>query len=461
MAIGPTGTELDTVQEPKRAALTPENVTRVHQAIWTARGDRVGRAFELPPCPYSADELAALDGAGRRVGYLPPEVATQRTRHVLGEIFPLMGCYSLQPDNEVANIVSWPGWFDYESSIDAPYLDTDEAALLEQVSADGRELMSMNQYIVATQDSNLFTGQYLDERRTWTRIGIRVTGRIVCVRCDGDEMAEGMGDEPPVPGSLLTGFDLHPSFRSSFTGGRTFSTARSQQGVLSEPEPSVPVRGIHPSQLRELDLDVEWQRQVGKFIDAGFHTELGMSVDDYVASLPQFAPQPPEYWGRLDMPIVVEARIPWERQYDLIGIYTSPFMVHFPKPMPSGPDSFHRDDPYAAWFNKWGQRFAGSISPGDARAALEADEVGANLQEGGAMISAYPELNSAARFFDFIGYVFPAEEVGGEVYFDPIERTPGICRWRGRPEFACNLYPLAFSVFRPLIRGRAITTSTS
>lgn len=134
---------------------------------------------------------------------------------------------------------------------------------------------------------------------------------------------------------------------------------------------------------------------------------------------------------------------------------------HFPKPVQPSPDSAHRDEPHAGWFNKGGQRFASPTSPGDARAALAADEAGANLQEGAAMLGAYPELNTAARFFDFIGYVFPAEEVGGDVHFDPIERTPGFCRWRGRPEFACNLYPLAFSVFRPLIRGRAITTATA
>ena len=44
------------------------------------------------------------------------------------------------------------------------------------------------------------------------------------------------------------------------------------------------------------------------------------------------------------------------------------------------------------------------------------------------------------------------------VYIGRMTRIGRICRWRGRPEFACNLYPLAFSVFRPLVRGR--TTST-
>lgn len=446
------------VHDPVGGELTPEHLTELHRRIWTARGELAGLRLAVPPCPYTPAELAELAQAGRRVAYLPPEVATRATRHVLGTIFPLMDCYSLHPDNEVENLVSRPGWFDYDAAIDAPHLGTDEAELLAAVAAQGRELLSMNQYVVATQDSRLFTGHYLDERRTWARIGIRVSGRIVSVRCDGDEMAEGMGDEPPVPGSLLTGYDLHPEFRAPFAGGRSFGVAGAERDVRTEPEPPAPVRGIHPAQAGTRDPDTEWQRQAGGLVAAGFAAELGLSAAEYLESLPRFTAQSPEYRGRFDAPVLVETRVSWERQYELFGIRISPFMAHFPQPVATGPDSAHRAAPYAAWFTKWGQRFPGPTSPDDARAALAPDEVGANLQEGGAVVHAFPELVASARFFDLVGYVFPAAAVGGEVHFDPVERTPGICRWRGRPEFACNLYPLAFSVFRPLVRGR--TTST-
>ncbi|GAY07625.1 hypothetical protein [Pseudonocardia sp. N23] len=447
-----------TLEEPRGAELTPGHLTALHQRIWDERAETAGLRLVVPPCPYSAAELAELEKAGRRVGYLPPEAATRATRHVLGTIFPSMGCYSLQPDNEVENLVSRAGWFDYETAIDAPYAGTDEAELLEQVRAAGRDLLSMNQYIVAAQDSRLFTGRYLDERRTWPRIGIRVSGRIVCARFDGDEMAEGLGDEPPVPGSLLTGYDLHPDFRAPYTGGRSAGVARSGRGVEVEPEPRAPQRGVHPSQEGELDLDAEWRRQVDGLVEAGFAGELGMGPEEYAASLPRFAPQPPEYRGRFDAPVVVETRIAWERQYELLGIRVSPFMALFPDAVPWHPDSAHRDRPYAAWFTRWGQRFEGPTSPDDARADLRPDEVGANLQEGSAVLHAHPALNDAARFFDLVGFVFPATEIGGGLPFETIDRTPGICRWRGRPEFAANLYPLAFSVFRPLVRGRAVTT---
>ncbi|MEU7815957.1 hypothetical protein [Pseudonocardia sp. NPDC049154] len=445
------------LDEPRGADLTPTHLTRVHQRIWTARGELAGRTFIVPACPSTVAELAALERAGRRVGYLPPEVATRSARHVLGTIFPLMRCYSLQPDTEVENVAGRGGWFDYEAAIDAPYLGTDETALLERVAADGRALLTMNQYIVAAQDSRLFTGRYLDEVRTWTRIGIRVTGRIVAARFDGDEIAEGLGGEESVPGSLLTGYDLHPDFTSPFTGGRTSGVAAAERHLPVVVEPPAPVRGVHPVQLANPDPDVEWRRQADRLAAAGFAAELGLSAEDYLASLPRFGPQPASYRGRFDAPVLVETRIGWERQYALLGIRISAFMAFFPPPVPVGPDSVAPEVPYTAWFTRWGQRFTEPTAPDEARAALAPDEVGANLQEGGAVVAAFPELVDSARFFDLIGMVSPADEVGGEVSFPALERTPGICRWRGRAEFACNLYPLAFSVFRPLVRGREIT----
>ncbi|MCW0213113.1 MAG: hypothetical protein OJJ54_07125 [Pseudonocardia sp.] len=446
-------------EPPPDAALTADGLTRLHQRLWTERGNRIGRDLTVPPCPYTADELAALAAGNRRVGYLPPEVATRATRHLLGAMFPAMDCYSLQPDNEVENLVTRPGWFDYEAAIDAPYGDTTEAELRRRVADDGRELLNLNQYIVAAQDSRLFTGHYLDERRTWPRIGILVTGRIVCVRVDGDEMAEGLGDEPPQPGALLTAYDLHHDFKAPYTGGRSFGVARSERAASVTPEPPAPARGIHASQLGPTDPDAEWRRQVDRLVDAGVAAELGLTPEQYAASLPRFTARPPTYAGRFDAPVIVETRVEWRRLFELFGIRVSPILAVFPPAVPTGADSAHRDEPYAAWFTRWGQRFDGPTSPEEARAALRADEVGANLVEGGAVAHAFPELVESARFFDHIGEVLPAAEIAGPLPFEPIDRTPGICRWRGIPEFGCNLYPLAFSVFRPLVRGREITTA--
>lgn len=159
---------------------TPELITKFYQTIWRARGESVDMVFEVCPCPFTQKELTALEQQRkRRVGYLPAELATQQNRHILGRMFPQMRSNSVQKNNLVTNDKNPYGWFDYEIEVDAPYLNTNEKQLIERLTEDGRKLLSLNQYIVAGQDSKLLTGRYLDEERTWTRLGSRNKGLIV------------------------------------------------------------------------------------------------------------------------------------------------------------------------------------------------------------------------------------------------------------------------------------------
>lgn len=196
------------VKEYKAKPHTPELVTQTHQAIWQARGELVGATYEVTPCPYTQKELVDLETSGKRVGYLPTELATQQSRHILDEMFPKMGSESVQKGNLVTNDENPSGWFDYEAGIDAPYLDTKEEQLMERIAKDGRNILSLNQYIVAGQDSKLFTGQYLDETRTWVRLGSRDEGRVV-------------GASFFQFGYLRVGWDLDPAHRVPFLGGRS------------------------------------------------------------------------------------------------------------------------------------------------------------------------------------------------------------------------------------------------
>jgi len=63
-------------------------------------------------------------------------------------------------------------------------------------------------------------------------------------------------------------------------------------------------------------LDQLWEFQVKRYIDLGFHTELGMLAEEYKASTPRFLPQPDGY----STPLIVESKIPIERQFKLAGI---------------------------------------------------------------------------------------------------------------------------------------------
>lgn len=65
----------------------------------------------------------------------------------------------------------------------------------------------------------------------------------------------------------------------------------------------------------------EWERQIGKFLKLGFHTRLGLSIEDYLSSMPRLQlPQDKsiESFSRL---VVVEPRIPPQLQLRLAGFY--------------------------------------------------------------------------------------------------------------------------------------------
>lgn len=170
------------VSEYQTQPHTPELVTQTHQAIWKARGELIGATYEVIPFPYTQEQLADLEANGKRIGYLPAELATQQTRHKLGEMFPKMQSHSVKEGNLVTNDENPSGWFDYEAATDAPYLDTKEDQLMDKIKRDGRRILTLNEYIVAGQDSKLFTGQYLDETTTWVRLGSRSDGRMVYAR---------------------------------------------------------------------------------------------------------------------------------------------------------------------------------------------------------------------------------------------------------------------------------------
>lgn len=142
------------------------------------------------------------------VGYLPTELATQQSRHILDKMFPKIGSYSVKKDNFVTNDENPSGWFDYETEVGAPYLDTNEKQLIEGIAKEKRKLLSLNQYIVAGQDNKLLTGQYLDEKGTWVRLGSRSEGRVVFARFDRD-------------GYLLVDWGLGSSHHRQNLGGRS------------------------------------------------------------------------------------------------------------------------------------------------------------------------------------------------------------------------------------------------
>lgn len=436
---------------------TPEAVTAALQNLWDERGEAVDLTFAVTPCPYSAEEIAALEADGRRLAYLPPEVATQAGRGLIGKIWPLLECFSVLEDNVVHNNINPSGWFDYESAIDAPNDCLNQADLLTEIERQGRTLLTVNQYIVAAQDSRVLTGKYLDETRSWVRVNSGIDpGRILAVHIDGPNMAVDLADEDAVEGSLIMAYDFGPEDAVKGCGGRTSSVPVERQNLVPEPAERVARWSLTPT-FATLDLEAEWQRQVDVYLALGFHTALHFTEEQYVRTLPKFEPQPEEYRGRFDMPMLIETRLFWRNQCVLGGVRI-PHFDYCTEPIPAQERFRTPPRPYAAWFGSWDQRFPERISPPDARDQLGEDEIGGNPQEMAAVEILWPEFDLRGQYWEIIGYVVHDAKIKNMPHTD-FERTLSAYHWRRSAEIHPNLHQRAFEVFRPLVRGSEITTS--
>lgn len=193
----------------------------------------------------------------------------------------------------------------------------------------------------------------------------------------------------------------------------------------------------------ELDLEAEWQHQSSRFIAFGYHVELGLTDEAYLESLPRFGPQPGEYRGRLDVPLLVETRISWLRQAELARITVSDYLrSRVDQTRPWKGNNFQMPEvAYTGYFNNWSQRFTEKIAPYEARKQLVADEVGAGPFEGIALQVANPELTKKGHYFDLIGYSVKSGYV------------PRLDHWDGSPELNAHWGSHAHDSFRPLVRG--------
>jgi hypothetical protein len=167
------------IKEYRKAPLTPELLTQTFQTIWQARGEKLNVDFSVTPCPFTKEEIMWIENNGLRLGYLPQQIATRESRHILNTIFPELISYSVWEGNPVTNDLNPSGWFDYEKDIDAPYRGTTEKQLANKLTEGNRKLLSLNQYIIASQDSKLFSDHYLDEDLTWIRVGSRDENKII------------------------------------------------------------------------------------------------------------------------------------------------------------------------------------------------------------------------------------------------------------------------------------------
>lgn len=176
----------------------------------------------------------------------------------------------------------------------------------------------------------------------------------------------------------------------------------------------------------ELKFRDEWLRQAQKYIKLGFHKELGLSEQEYLDSLPKFGPQPENFKGRFDIPIMVETRISVKRQCELAGIeYCLDVVdVGWPSAFPYG--DWPNDSkgyktpnvPYITWMQDGASNLGESVDI--VREKLAKDERGATIFGGIAFYLAQPKVLEH-HFMDL-----PGTEV---VPY----RNPCLDSWDGQP----------------------------
>jgi len=136
------------------------------------------------------------------------------------------------------------------------------------------------------------------------------------------------------------------------------------------------------------DVEKEWQIQAEKYIGLGFHKELGMSEAEYKSSLPQFESQPEAYIGRFDIPLLVETRIPAERQAELAGISV---YYSYSRDWEGDPEGYKTPTvPYTTWVQDGTKNLNKSV--GKVRDNLVVDERGGTEFDGIALYIKDPEI---------------------------------------------------------------------
>ncbi len=160
---------------------TPEAVTSSWQLRWRVWGEQAGLNIAVPDFEGSQEDLNDHLLKGDKPLYVPTEISTQATRYLLGKIWPAMQSHAVTENTSVTNEVDHSGWRYTESSTKTPFLDTKEEDLrnkIEKVEA-GREGLTTTEYIIASQDHKLLTGEYFEGSNFSRLLGSRDGGWVV------------------------------------------------------------------------------------------------------------------------------------------------------------------------------------------------------------------------------------------------------------------------------------------
>ena len=219
----------------------------------------------------------------------------------------------------------------------------------------------------------------------------------------------------------------HPGIKDIFLPG----TVPVEKQAIKTSE----TRKIYP----EISLEEEWQRQTQGFIRLGFHTKLGLTEENYSRRFPKFTPQPENFKGRLDAPVLVETRISPEDQCKLAGIQYVLGGLAKRDWNEKRKDYTTPKAPYAAWLEDGGNNLG--KKPEDVRKNLKDDEIAGTELDGIALYISNPKI------LEHHSLDLPGTSVGSD-------RAASLRLWRGRPRLSYSWIDDAFPKFGSVVRGR-------
>ncbi len=137
-----------------------------------------------------------------------------------------------------------------------------------------------------------------------------------------------------------------------------------------------------------------WQEQIDRLVQYGYHRVQNLEKDEYQALMPKFMPQPTEFRGRFNMALLVDPCIPYEKQLRLMGVENdlddiSDFQVVNRETI------ITPNNPYQIWVQD-GTLYKGKSGTQLMR-ILPSDERGLTLIEGLALIREIPDFRLHAK----------------------------------------------------------------
>lgn len=162
------------VSEYKSSPHTSENITALQKTFWGEAGKKLGLEVAVPELDASAESIEENEREGRRIVYIPDNLAGTEQIPLIAQAFDMVGNNTVKTDINAGgnpeNFVVHSGyrWVDMRPLSDNTQTTEKEA---RELAKDGREGLNISEYLVAALQSKLTTGKYLDEAQSgyrWT-----------------------------------------------------------------------------------------------------------------------------------------------------------------------------------------------------------------------------------------------------------------------------------------------------